>query len=413
MQVKIDYEAVFTAAPSLSAVLTPDFVITAVNDSLLRALDRTRAELIGQDVFAAFPMNPNILDDPGMQGAKALRASLEQVAATGQADVMSAQRYDIEEVGRPGVFEERYWSTVNTPILGPKDGVDWILLSSQEVTGFVKAMKRYGMRTAPGRDVEPDEVNADLYARACELHNLAGQLQETHDRQRATISALQEAVRRQRQAVFDTSHDLRNPITGLLTELEAALAEPHIDQRQMLRKLLRNTERLSEIVADVLDLARPDSGTTADMEVLDLGVFAADELERRAPAATVVTGLEREVLVRASRIRLARLLGNLLDNAERHASTTIEVHVTTAPPEAILEVVDDGPGIASADRERVFERLYRLDDARHRDPGGTGLGLAIAREIARAHGGQLHAADHPRGARFVLRLPLAAPPLRK
>ncbi|MEU8059681.1 ATP-binding protein [Microbispora bryophytorum] len=111
--------------------------------------------------------------------------------------------------------------------------------------------------------------------------------------------------------------------------------------------------------------------------------------------------------VRASVIRLARLLGNLLTNAERHAHTKIEVVVTADPPDAVLEVLDDGLGIPPEDRERVFERRYRREEARVRDPGGSGLGLSIAREIAQEHGGRLYAAEHHGGARFVLRLPLA------
>jgi signal transduction histidine kinase len=132
-----------------------------------------------------------------------------------------------------------------------------------------------------------------------------------------------------------------------------------------------------------------------------------DELERRTLTSTVLARLDQQVVVRASRIRMSRLLANLMANAERHTTTVIEVIVTTAPPDAILEVIDDGPGIAPADRERIFERLCRLEGACRRDPGGSGLGLPIARQIAEGYGGRLYAADHPTGARFVLRLPLA------
>jgi signal transduction histidine kinase len=171
--------------------------------------------------------------------------------------------------------------------------------------------------------------------------------------------------------------------------------------------LLRDAERLNEIVADLLELARLDTATPgAAVELVDLGCFVVEELERHPLTAAVRTRIDPQVMVFASRIRLARLLGNLVANAQRHTTTTIEIIVTTDPPHAVLEVIDDGPGIAPADRERIFERLCRLDDARRKDPGGSGLGLPIAREIARVHGGHLYAADHPTGARFVLRLPL-------
>ncbi|WP_084965758.1 PAS domain-containing sensor histidine kinase [Thermoactinospora rubra] len=398
---EVDYEAVFRAGPVLALVLTPDFVIVAVNDVCLKAIRRTRDDLVGRNLFAAFPLNPSTVD-PGAQSANALRASLEQVVATGEPDVMPLQRYDVETPGKPGVFEERYWSSVNIPVFGPGGALRWILLSSHEVTGFIQTMRRYG---------EPGTLlDAGLYAQAGELHNLIEELGKAHTRQLLTASALRAAVQRQRQLVLDTSHDLRNPIAGLLTELEVALSEPGVQPQQVLRKLLRNVERLNEIVTDVLDLARLDTAAPSAAETVDLGAFVAEELGRRVLAATVVSRIEQDVVVPAPRVRLARLLGNLLDNAERHTSTTIEVIVTADPPEAVLEVVDDGPGIPPAQRERIFERRYRGDDARRRDPGGTGLGLPIAREIAQAYGGRLEAADHPTGACFVLRLPLAVPP---
>jgi len=106
------------------------------------------------------------------------------------------------------------------------------------------------------------------------------------------------------------------------------------------------------------------------------------------------------------RLRLGRLMTNLFDNAERHAESTVTVTVREDGQGAVLEVLDDGEGIAPEHREAVFHRFTRLDASRSRDAGGTGLGLPIAREIAKAHGGALWIADSERGARFVLHLPL-------
>ncbi|MFE3790075.1 sensor histidine kinase [Streptomyces goshikiensis] len=107
-------------------------------------------------------------------------------------------------------------------------------------------------------------------------------------------------------------------------------------------------------------------------------------------------------------MQLERLLRNLLDNAARHARTVTGIAVTSdADGLARVEIRDDGPGIPPADRERIFERFTRLDGARARGTGGSGLGLAIAREIAARHGGSLHAAANPSGARFIAALPQA------
>jgi signal transduction histidine kinase len=103
-------------------------------------------------------------------------------------------------------------------------------------------------------------------------------------------------------------------------------------------------------------------------------------------------------------LRLGRLLTNLLSNADRYGDSRVRVSVRGCADQAVVEVVDDGPGIPEEMRERVFERFTRLEHSRSRDTGGSGLGLPIARDIARAHGGTLEAADGP-GARLILRLP--------
>ncbi|MEU7883275.1 sensor histidine kinase [Microbispora bryophytorum] len=398
----------FKALVSPLLVMTPDFVVVAANDSFLKLVARSQADLLGRDFFAVFPGNPNAPNDPDVQGAVRLRASLERVVATGQRDTMALQRYDIEASGRPGVFEERYWSVINSPVLGPDGEVKQIVHRSEEVTDFLQELRLSGERDVTRVRSELEAMRTDLYARACELQELNEELKQAHRQQRQTTSMLREVIERQRWFVFDASHDLRNPITGLVTELEVAIAEPDSDLHEILRKLLLDAERLNDIVNDLLELARLDAAPPAPTEPVDLTHLVREELERRTLTVAVVTRLERQVVVNASRIRLARLLGNLVNNAERHTSTVIEISVTGDPPDAVLEVIDDGPGIAPADRERIFERLFRLDDACRRDPGGSGLGLPIAREIAHAYGGRLYAADHPTGARFVLRLPLEA-----
>ncbi|WP_197042952.1 PAS domain-containing sensor histidine kinase [Microbispora rosea] len=398
----------FKALVSPLLIMTPDFVVVAANDSFLKLVGRSQADLLGRHFCAVFPGNPKAPNDPDVQGVVRLRASVERVVATGKRDIMALQRYDIEANDRPGVFEERYWSVSNSPVLGPDGEVKLIVHRSEEVTDFLQELRLSGERDVTRARSELEAMRTDLYARACELQELNEELKQAHRQQRQTTSMLREVIERQRRFVFDASHDLRNPITGLLTELEVAIAEPDSDLHQILRKLLMDVERLNDIVNDLLELARQDAAPPAPAEPVDLTHLVIDELERRALTVSVVTRLERQVMVNASRIRLVRLLSNLVNNAERHTSAMIEISVTVDPPDAVLEVIDDGPGIAPADREKIFERFFRLDDACRRDPGGSGLGLPIAREIARAYGGRLYAADHPTGARFVLRLPLAA-----
>ncbi|MFA1546635.1 HAMP domain-containing sensor histidine kinase [Actinomadura chokoriensis] len=226
----------------------------------------------------------------------------------------------------------------------------------------------------------------------------------------ATLDRLERAVGRQRQFASDASHELRTPIAGLRANLEDAAAHPEDnDLPEVVRSALRDTDRLESIVTDLLLLARIGTGGTAAQEPIDLSALAAAEIRRRTFTLRIATELPSGVTVRGVRMQLVRLLGNLLDNAERYAGSVITVEVSRQDGEALLAVTDDGAGVAPADRERVFERFTRLDAARSRGVGGTGLGLAIAREIAREHGGTLRIEDHPSGARFALRLPLVPP----
>ncbi|RGA04609.1 two-component sensor histidine kinase [Microbispora triticiradicis] len=211
----------------------------------------------------------------------------------------------------------------------------------------------------------------------------------------------------QRQLASVASHELRTPIAGLRVQLEEALLHPdHVDPRDTIRGALSATGRLEAIVQDLLTMARLRGGQPAPHEPIDLVALVTEEVDAHFGGTPVELYAAGDVWAHGSRIQLIRLVGNLLSNARRHAATGVTVCVGSADGQAVLSVTDDGNGIAPADRERVFERFTRLDEGRRRDAGGTGLGLAISRDIANAHRGSLRIEDSPRGARFVLRLPL-------
>jgi len=216
-----------------------------------------------------------------------------------------------------------------------------------------------------------------------------------------TLTALEASVAQQRGFVADASHELRSPIASLRTQLEVAAAHPELLE---LDELIADTVRLQHLAADLLLLARLDAGDHPDPERIEVSDLVRDAIEGR----TARLDLTGEPVVLGNKTRLARVLANLLDNAERHAGHEIRVAVGAAEGQAVIRVQDDGPGVPEADRERIFERFVRLDDARSRDEGGAGLGLAIARDLAQAHGGTLTVTTSPSGgASFDLRLPLA------
>ncbi|GAA1703288.1 HAMP domain-containing sensor histidine kinase [Kribbella yunnanensis] len=216
-----------------------------------------------------------------------------------------------------------------------------------------------------------------------------------------TLTALETSVAQQRGFVADASHELRSPIASLRTQLEVAAAHPELLE---LDELLADTVRLQHLAADLLLLARLDAGDHPDPERIQVTDLVRDAVEGR----TARLDLTAEPVVLGNKTRLSRILGNLLDNAERHTRQEVRVVVSSTGGQAVIQVQDDGPGVPEADRDRIFERFVRLDDARSRDEGGAGLGLAIARDLAQAHGGTLTVTTSPQGgASFNLHLPLA------
>ncbi|MEU2130585.1 HAMP domain-containing sensor histidine kinase [Streptomyces sp. NPDC018352] len=222
-----------------------------------------------------------------------------------------------------------------------------------------------------------------------------------------TLTALEASVDRQRRFVADASHELRSPIASLRTQLEVGAAHPELLD---LPGAVADTVRLQALAADLLLLARLDAGERPGRTVVDLGALVREEVSQRTGdriAVTVSVPESGPFEVAGSRGQLARVIGNLLDNAERHARSAVTVSVRAAERGGVVvAVTDDGAGVPPDERERIFERFVRLDDARTRDDGGAGLGLAIARDVAARHGGRL-TVDGARegGARFELRLP--------
>ncbi|MGW5767313.1 ATP-binding protein [Streptomyces tendae] len=216
-----------------------------------------------------------------------------------------------------------------------------------------------------------------------------------------TLAALESSVERQRGFVADASHELRSPIASLRTQLEVAAAHPELLD---LDGAVADTVRLQRLAADLLLLARLDAGERPAEARVDLAALAREAAEGRTGVR--VRGAEGPVSVAGSRGQLGRVLANLLDNAQRHARSSVEVTVRRDGDAVVAAVADDGDGVPAADRERIFERFVRLDAARSRDDGGAGLGLAIARDVAVRHGGTLTVHDAPAGgALFELRLP--------
>jgi signal transduction histidine kinase len=226
----------------------------------------------------------------------------------------------------------------------------------------------------------------------------------------STLRRLEVSAERLRRFVSEASHDLRGPITSVRLRLEEALADPgDTDWSVLTEHLLRDVDRQQAIAEDLLTLSRLDSGAPLHCRTTDLAELAGAEIRHRASSRIPIgVDLHEGVIVDCDRLLVSRLLNNLLDNAQRHAASAVDVTVRAEGRTAVLEVADDGDGIAPEHRDAVFERFTRLAEGRARDPKGTGLGLSISRQIAHAHRGTLTIEDRGaglRGTRLVLRIP--------
>ncbi|SDW35981.1 His Kinase A (phospho-acceptor) domain-containing protein [Amycolatopsis xylanica] len=196
-----------------------------------------------------------------------------------------------------------------------------------------------------------------------------------------------EAKARQDRFVADAAHELRSPVASMLTRLEVGLAHPdRTDWVSLARDTHREAARLGEVTGDLLALSAVD-GRPVDVDLDELVLAEVEALRARGRVSVELSPFEA-LRLKGNPGELRRVVRNLLDNAERHAAARVVVGLSLAEGWALLAVSDDGAGIPVEERERVFDRFYRLQPARDRDSGGAGLGLAIVREVAVAHGGE-------------------------
>jgi signal transduction histidine kinase len=231
------------------------------------------------------------------------------------------------------------------------------------------------------------------------------------------LARLDAAFAAQREFVADASHELRNPLAIIRTNIDVALANPNADPedlREAIMVIRRASDRMSRLVDDLLALAyrQPPSVQREPVDLSAAGAEASEEFQAPALARGLLLdrAIEPGVVVIGDRDALKRAVANLLENAVRlaPASSTVRLTIRAEGDRAWIAVADEGPGIAPEDQPRVFDRFWRADKARSRADGGTGLGLAIVRQIVETHEGGIKLQSKVGvGSTFTIWLPLA------
>ncbi len=388
------FENLFESLPGLYLVLAPDLQIVAVSDAYLKATMTKRGEIVGRNLFEVFPDNP---DDPAATGTTNLRASLDRVRRTASADTMAIQKYDIR---RPdGSFEERYWSPINSPVLGVDRRIEYIIHRVEDVTEFVRQKSQPAGNTAAMR-ARMEQMEAEIF--------------QSSQKVQAANQQLKAANQELEAFSYSVSHDLRAPLRSI-DGFSQALLEDYADRfddqgRHYLTRVRAGTQRMGELIDDLLQLSRV---TRAEMrrETVDLSALADSvvaDLKRTEPDrrvdVVIQPGLQTEGDASLLRIALVNLLSNAWKFTGRQPAARIELGVRDNGGERAFFVRDNGIGFDMGYAGKLFGAFQRLHG--QGEFPGTGIGLATVQRIINRHGGRVWAeAAVNQGASFYFALP--------
>ncbi len=388
------FENLFESLPGLYLVLTPDLKIAAVSDAYLKATMTKREEIVGRGLFDVFPDNP---DDPGATGTANLRASLDRVRRTVAADTMAIQKYDIR---RPdGTFEERYWSPINSPVLGVDQQVEYIIHRVEDVTDFVRQKS------------QPVSTTAAMRAR---MEQMEAEIFQSTQKVQAANQQLKAANQELEAFSYSVSHDLRAPLRSI-DGFSQALLEDYAGRlddagKNYLQRVRAAATRMGELIDDMLQLSRV---TRAEIhrETVDLNALAGSvvaDLRRAEPRRLVEVviqpDLQTEGDAKLLRIALVNLLANAWKFTGKQPAARIELGSQDNGGERAFYVRDNGAGFDMTYADKLFSAFQRLHAAS--EFPGTGIGLAIVQRIVHRHGGRVWAEGAVnQGATFYFALP--------
>jgi len=390
-------ESLFKSLPGLFLVLTPELKIVTASDAYLKATMTKRENLMGRDIFEVFPDNP---DDPNATGSSNVRASLNRVLQSGEPDTLPIQKYDVR---RPdGVFEERFWSPINSPVLGADHRIEYIIHRVEDVTDFVKQQQpqKNSIGDDNGLRVQMERMEAEIFRSSQEVQ--------------AANEKLQVANKELEAFSYSVSHDLRAPlrhVDGFVDLLRKQSAEKLDDRgRRYLDVIAASARQMGTLIDDLLVFSRMSRTDLRRTKVASESLVheVRDALQGEINGRRIVWKMDSLPQVEADAPMLRQVWANLIGNAVKYSRTRdpaeIEIGCNTVNDEFVFFVRDNGVGFDMQYVDKlfgVFQRLHRADEFE-----GTGIGLANVRRIVSRHGGRTWAESKvDGGATFFFSLP--------
>lgn len=402
----INHKKIFELVTDLYIILSTDLIILDVNRALEKASMKTKEELIGHYLFEVFPDNPN---DKTANGVSNLSKSLQSVLTQKKSHTMAVQKYDIQ---RPdGIFEVRYWSPVNTPVLNSENEIEYIIHRVQDVTEYMLLKKENDTRDllTEGLQKKVDEMEVEIILRSTEIQKLNFELEkkvkertETLLKREITLAEQNQKLQNQNkeleQFTYITSHDLQEPLRSLISFSE--LLEKEFSDKLdgngaiYIDFITKSSKRMRALVKGLLDYSR--IGNNKELVETDCNQIindVQDDMTSIIQESEAKITIDTLPVLKCYPTEMRQLFQNLISNAikfrKKDSIPEIKISVTENQNNWIFSVQDNGIGIDQKDIHKLFIIFKRLNNRDEYE--GTGIGLAHCKKIVELHGGTIWA----------------------
>ena len=397
-----DYAAIFDASPYPYLLIDPDLVIIGANRAYLQVTD-SNSNIIGKALFDAFPTNPA---DPASTNAAEVSAAIARVITSREPHNTVFLRYAIPHRGAGGIaFEERFWSTIHTPVFNADGDVAYVAQNAIDVTDLYRFSDSASL--IPASAAALAGTPADRAEHAASFNR--AQMQEVMKRVLSEERIhLRDADRRKDEFLAMLAHELRNPLAPI--SAAAQLLRIPTLKPELIRKtsevIGRQVSHMTSLIEDLLDVSRVTRGLIAlDCERLCLRDIITDAVEQARP---LIDSRRQQLSVRlisdlieltGDKKRLVQVLSNLLNNAAKYTHETglLMLTVTTDGPSVTISIEDNGIGIGPDLLPHVFDLFTQAERMPDRVQGGLGLGLALVRSLVALHGGSVAVSSPGKG----------------